>query len=261
MEGSFGSLHVRVHRVRGVPASVIGLALIILGLVAGLAGWLLLRRSGSAWRVGRLLASAPQRTLEEAAASAASGEEAYIRLHGRIDSDEEFSGEDGKPLVYRRRRLQQRGRSGWQTFDDERLAVPFGLSDRGARVSIDTDALGDGLVVVPRESEGVAADVDEEAVSGALPGLPPQTPVRLRVEQVSAVDHGTAAGVPRTGPDGSVVLGPGLGRPLLLTTLDQDEAMRVLAGDRRSELLLASGLLAAAPIAIVLGLVALLIGP
>ena len=239
---------------------MIGLVLLTLGLVAGLVGWWLLRRSGSAWRVGRLLAAAPQRTLGEAAAIAASGKAAYVRLHGRIDSDEEFPGEDGKPLVYRRRRLQQRSRGGWQTFDDERLAVPFRLSERGEHVTIDTDALGDGLVVVPRESVGVAADVGEEAVSGPLPELPPDTPVRLRVEQVSAVDHGTAAGVPRPGPEGSVVLGPGLGRPLLLTTLDQDEAMRVLAGDRRSELLLATALLVAAPIMAVLGLVALILG-
>jgi len=239
---------------------VIGLLLVILGLVAGVVGWLLLRRSGTAWRVGRLLAAAPQHSLADAAAMAASGETAYVRLHGRIDSDEEFPGEDGKPLVYRRRRLQERTRGGWHTFDDERLAVPFLLSERGERVAIDTEALGDGLVVVPRESEGVAADLTAEAVSGKLPELPAETPVRLRVEQVSAVDHATAAGVPRQGPDGTVVLGPGLGRPLLLTPLEQDEAMRVLAGDRRSELLVAAGLLAAMPILVLLGILAALMG-
>ena len=84
--------------------------------------------------------------------------------------------------------------------------------------------------------------------------------MRLRIEHVSAVDHATAAGVPRLDADGSVVLGPGLGRPLVLTTLELDEAMRVLAGQRRRELLLATGLLVAAPIAIVLGIVALVLG-
>jgi hypothetical protein len=238
-----------------------GLGIVVLGLVAGLVGYLLLRRSGTGWRVGRLLAAAPERTLAQATAQAANGEEAYIRLHGRIDSDEEFPGDDGKPLVYRRRRLQQRnGRSGWQTFDDERLAVPFRLSQQGERVWIDIEALGDGLVVVPRESEGIAADVTEEAVSGDLPHLPPETPVRLRVEQVSAVDHGTATGVPRVSGDGSVLLGPGLGRPLVLTTLELDEAMRVLAGGRRRELMVASGLLIASPLVIGVGLMALVLG-
>jgi hypothetical protein len=260
VDGSFGSLHVREQHHRETGPHVIGLLLVILGLVAGVVGWLLLRRSGTAWRVGRLLAAAPARSLAEAAAAAAAGEDAYVRIHGRIDSDEEFPGEDGKPLVYRRRRLQQRTRRGWDTFDDERLAVPFRLSQRGERIEIDTEALGDGLIVVPRESEGVAADLTADAVSGALPEIPADTPVRLRVEQISAVDHATAAGVPRRNAAGSVVLGPGLGRPLLLTPLEQDEAMRVLAGDRRSELLVAAGLLAAMPILALLGIVAILIG-
>ena len=240
---------------------MIGPALVLLGLLLGIGGWLLLRRRGAAWRVGRLLAAAPPRTLAEAAALAEAGEVSYVRLHGRIDSDEEFPAENGLPLVYRRRRLQRRAGRAWQTFDDERLAVPFRLSEQGRKVNIDADALGDGLVVMPRHSEGVAADLTEDAMrTGPLPELPPDTPVRLLVEQISAVDHATAAGVPRRGPDETLVLGPGLGRPLLLTTLDQDEAMRVLAADGRRELLLATGALAAAPICIFLGLLALLLG-
>ncbi len=240
---------------------MIGFAITALGFGAGLVGYLLLRRSGTGWRVGRLLAAAPERTLAQAAALAADGEPGYVRLHGRIDSDEEFPGDDGKPLVYRRRRLQgRRGRGDWATFDDQRLAVPFRLSEKGEQVGIDTEALGDGLVVVPRESEGVAGDLTSDAVSGKLPEMPPETPVRLRIEQVSAVDHATAAGVPRIGEGGAVVLGAGLGRPLVLTTLDLDEAMRVLAGGRRTELLVATGLLVATPVIIVIGLIALAAG-
>jgi hypothetical protein len=240
---------------------MIGLVLIAAGAATGILGAILLRRSGPGWRVGRLLAAAPQRSLADAAAIAAAGEPAYIRLHGRIDSDEEFPNEDGKPLVFRRRRLQRRtGRERWQTFDDERLAVPFRLAEQGDRVAIDSEALGDGLVVVPRESVGVAADLREDAVSGALPPLPPDTPVRLRIEQISTIDHATAAGVPVIGHDGSVRLGAGLGRPLVLTTLELDEAMRVLASGRRGELLLAAGLLVSAPLVLLLGLVLLVLG-
>ena len=239
---------------------MIGLILIAIGLGGGLIGGYLLRSSGAGWRIGRLLSAAPQRTLEEAAAVATHGEPAYIRIHGRIDSAEEVPGDDGKPIVFRRRRLQRgAGRSGWQTFDDERLAVPFGLTERGERVAIDADSLGDGLVVVPRESVGVAADLTEGAVTGPLPDLTAETPVRLRIEQVSAIEHATAAGVPTLAEDGTVVLGPGLGRPLLLTTLDLDEAMRVLAGSHRTELLLASGLLVVAPIFVITGIVVALL--
>ena len=251
MEGSFGSLSAR---------RLMGTVLILLGIIAGIAGWLLLRRAGSGWRVGRLLAAAPHRSLAEARALAQSSEPAYIRVHGRVDSTEEFPGDRGMPVVYRRQRLQRRsGRSGWSTFDDERLAVPFGLRDSGERVGIDADALGEGLVVVPRISDGVASELPEDAIERPLPELPPQTPVRLRIEQVSTVDHATAAGVPVLDASGEVTLGPGLGRPLLLTNLDIDEAMRVLASDRRLSVLVASASLVAAPLLIVAGLVALLL--
>ena len=65
-------------------------------------------------------------------------------------------------------------------------------------------------------------------------GTAPETPVRLRVEQVSSVEHAVALGVPVIGADGVIRLTAGLGRPLVLTTLEHDEAMRVLTeGDRR----------------------------
>ncbi|MFP5343801.1 MAG: hypothetical protein ACLGIJ_12920, partial [Candidatus Limnocylindria bacterium] len=78
-----------------------------------------------------------------------------------------------------------------------------------------------------------AADVPE----GRLPGgTPPGREVRLRVEHVSAVDQAIVFGVPRRRPDGAVEIGAGLGRPLILSTLESDTAMRVLAdgGGRRT---------------------------
>lgn len=241
-----------------------GLVIVFAGLCSAVVGWALLRH-GSGWRIGRLLSAAPQHSLSEAADMAARGREAYIRLHGRIDSEEEFLGDDAKPIVFRRRRLQRRGgqgagRASWHTFDDERQAVPFGLSERGERVLIDVDALGDGLVVVPRMSTGVAADLFPEAAGGPLPEMPADTPVVLRLEQVSAVDHGTACGVPRLTASGQTILGPGLGRPLILTTLDLDEAMRVLGSARRSSLLTAAGLLLLAPVAVAVGLLMIALG-
>jgi hypothetical protein len=267
---------------------VSGPVLILGALLLALAGWLLLRRAGSGWRIGRLLAAAPLRTLAEAQAMAARGDEAYVRLHGRIDSLEEFPGEDGKPLVFQRRRLQRwvsdpvRG-SHWLTFEDTRLAVPFQLVERDARVAIDIDALGDGLVVVPRVAQGVAADLEaaqgdalmdagvEDATDSVVdvpraapvgvrpPGLDDDTPVALRVEQVSATDHASACGVPRIDETGATLLGPGLRRPLILTTLEPEEAMRVLGAHQRRSLLAAGGLLTAASLMAVGGLLAALL--
>jgi hypothetical protein len=244
---------------------VIGPILVLVALVLGMVGWLLLRSSGRGWRIGRLLSAAPARSLEEAASVAASGAEPYVRLHGRIDSAEEFPGDDDKPVVFRRRRLQQRieswpGRQQWRTFDDERQAVPFWLSERGSRVELDVEALGDGLVVVPRLSTGVAAELSARLDGGPLPAMAADAPVRLRVEQVSTTDHGTACGVPRRSPSGETVLGPGLGRPLIVTTLEVDEAMRILGSEHRGRVVAAAGLLVSAPVVLLGGVVAVVVG-
>ena len=77
------------------------------------------------------------------------------------------------------------------------------------------------------------------------------------------MDHALALGVPTLGPDGAPVLRPGLGRPLILTTLEPAEAMRVLAAGHRTStrlgaLLIGGGLVAAAvgTVWTVIGLVA-----
>lgn len=242
-----------------------GILLAIAGIVVLGAGIVALRRTGDAWRVGRLLAVAPHLPLEAVAEAARSGEERLVRVHGRIGSDEEFPDENDKPLVYRRQRLEWTDPAGKrQVAEDDRLAVPFGLEERGTFVAVDLDALGDGLVVVPRIAEGTAGELPD-AVRTRIPAarLPadPATPVRLRVDQLSAVEHATAVGVPRIGADGEPVLTAGLGRPLIVTPLDPDAAMRVLGAERRRTVrlitvLIAAGgaLLAAAAVALILGL-------
>jgi hypothetical protein len=203
-------------------------------------GILLLRSGGPRVRVGRLLAATPELSLEQVVAAARAGEERNVRTHGRIASDEEFPDENDRPLVFRRQRIERavEGRR-WTPIEDERLAVPFGVEDRQAYVAVDVDALGDGLVVIPREAMGTAAELPAE-LAGRLPTLAPDDRVRLRVEQVSAVEHATAVGVPRMGLDGVVILGPGLGRPLILTPLPQDAAMRVLASPHRRRVVTAA---------------------
>ena len=103
---------------------------------------------------------------------------------------------------------------------------------------------------MPRESVGRAADAPERVPAGT----PPDTPMRLRVEQVSSVEHAIVLGVPIADPvDGSVRMTAGLGRPLILTTLEAPEAMRVLAaGGPRRPLV--------AALALGIGLVSLSIG-
>jgi hypothetical protein len=218
---------------------MIGPLLLVVGVVLVVVAGLLLRSVGQAYRIGRTLSAAPELPLAEVvelarAAGAASGAGAprYIRTHGRISSEEEFPDENDRPLVYRRQRLQRRDGRSWTTIDDDRVAVPFGLEDRATYLAIDIDSLGDGLVVVPRESVGVASDVPPTLMPDDV-ALSPDVPVRIRIDQLSAIEQATVAGVPVLGPTGEPTLAAGAGRPLIVTSLAPDEAMRVLGSERR----------------------------
>jgi hypothetical protein len=126
----------------------------------------------------------------------------------------------------RRTRFVARQGRGWKAFEDSREAVPFEINEGLDSIGIDGAALDEGLVVVTRESNGVAGDVADRAPAD----LPPSTPVRAIIEQVSAVDHAIVVGVPAKDAEGDPTMTAGLGRPLILTTLETDEAMRILAG-------------------------------
>ena len=221
---------------------MIPLWLVGLGVVVCLMAGILLRRMGPGFRIGRLLAGAPEVTVDEVATAAAGGQP-YVRVHGRIASDEEFPDEVDRPLVYRRRRLElatvPSGRR-WRTIEDEVTAVPFGLEERNAFVAVDAARLDAGLTVIVRESVGTAADAPDRVP----PGTPSTMPLRHRVHQVSAVEQAFVAGMPRIGEDGLPVLTAGGGRPLILTTLELPEAMRLLAAGHRRTVVVATLLLA-----------------
>jgi hypothetical protein len=201
----------------------------------------ILRSFGPRYRVGRLLAVVPLVPIGEAARVAAAGERRYVRIEGRIDSDEEFEDEHHRPLVLRRRTIEwQRSADGnaWrQTAAPSVELAPFLLREGLDEIGVDAAALAEGLVVIPRMSIGTVADLGDLA-----PGdIPSDAAARLVIEQVSSVEHATVLGVPVLGADGAAVMTAGMGRPLIMTTLERDEAMRVLTGGatRRSRLAIA----------------------
>jgi len=256
-------------RGRGYHPAVTPLLIGAAGLVALVAGGMILRTFGTAYRIGRLLATAPTVTIAEANAIAADGRKAYVRIAGRIDSEDEFEDPDHRPLVFRRVRLESRAGRGWRPFEDHRRVVPFTVNEGLDAIAIDVDALDAGLIVVPRESVGQAADVPDRAPDG----LAADVPVRARIEQVSSIEHAIVVGYPvslaaadnavadpaagagdagaRTSePVVSARMTAGRGRPLILTVLEEAEAMRILAGGDASRTRLAAGLLGAGAILI-----------
>jgi hypothetical protein len=203
----------------------VGAAVLVVGMV-------ILRSFGSRYRVGRLLASAPLVPIGEAVRLAQAGERRFVRIEGRIDSDAEFEDADHQPLVLRRTRFESRsagplGR--WTTFDQQTEAVPFELHEGLDAIRVERAAIGDGLIVVPRRSVGVVRDLGDRAPAGEA-ALPPDLPTRVTIEQVSSVEHAIVGGFPTLDPDREPIMTAGRGRPLILTTLEIPEAMRILTG-------------------------------
>jgi hypothetical protein len=236
----------------GYHRRVLPQVLIVVGFLLLAAGVLILLSFGPRFRVGRLLAATPEASIDQARDQAQRGREVYIRVQGRIDSETDFEDAAHRPLVYRRTRIQLRPGRRWTTVDETLERVPFQLNEGLESIAIDDERLDIGLVVIPRESVGVAADISDRVPDGTRPDIP----ARAVIEQISAVEHAIALGTPELRPDGTLALTAGTGRPLILTTLERDEAMRVLTGgDRRRSfavvtllgagvLLVAGGLLA-----------------
>ena len=220
------------------------LLLIVLGLAALASSSLLIRRLGPRGRIGRILAATPVIPVDEAIRLAQAGVARYVAVGGRVDSEREFTDEADRPLAIRRSRLELHRRVGrgyaWVTVADTRDAVPFSIAGGLASIAVDETALDEGLIVVMRQSEGTAGEIPDHIPDGTPPG----TPARFRVELVSTVDHALALGVPAMDPARGPILRPGLGRPLVLTTMEPAEAMRMLADGHRASTRAAAVLIA-----------------
>jgi len=229
----------RFLRVACCPAllpspAVTPLVVIAAGLATIVAGTLLLRTYGPRMRVGRLLAVTPSVGIDEARALAAAGVRRYVRVDGRLDADDDFPDENERPLVFRRRRLETRRGRGWQLLEERLETVPFRVGVGLEEIDVDAEALDVGLVTLVRESVGTAADAAAALEPEARAGLAGSAVVRLRIEQLSSVEHATVLGMPVATPDGRVAITAGTGRPLVVSTLERDEAMRVLAEGGRA---------------------------
>jgi hypothetical protein len=142
---------------------------------------------------------------------------------------------------------------------DEREAVPFGVESRSSYIAVDDVELAEGIVVIPRVSVGKVGDLPADFGADVPVGTDPQTPARLTIDQLSAVEHALVVGRPLARAGVAVMTGT-QSRPLIITTLDQASAMRVLARGKRQRVVAGAvlmstglGLLAGAAVAFLIG--------
>jgi hypothetical protein len=218
------------------PIALIGAALIALGL-------LLSRRTDVRTRAGQLLAGLSPITPTEALRLAAlRGESSpYLAIKGSIDAAEIFEDEHHRPLVYRRERVSIADEGGWRVIDTAERSLPFVISDPSSAIRISIADLADGLVVVERRWEGSVAELhaagreyqsaETAAFVAAIAASDPTRGARVGLEQISNLDRATAAGQLVDGE-----LRAGAGRPLVVTTLERAEALRLLGSEGRGRL-------------------------
>ena len=127
-----------------------------------------------------------------------------------------------------------------------RRSCPSSSARASTRSPSRPSRLADGLSSSRETSRRPGSDLEELTRQTASPPRPRRG---SRVEQVSSVEHATVLGVPRRAADGRAIIGAGLGRPLILSTLERDEAMRVLTGGAIGRSRLAVACLAAGAIA------------
>jgi hypothetical protein len=230
------------------PVVVVGAALILFGL-------LLSRRTDARTRAGQLLAGlSPISPTEALNLAALRGDAApYLAIKGSIDAPEIFEDEHHRPLVFRRERVSIADEGHWRVIDTSQRSLPFVVSDPSNSISIAIADLAEGLVVVERRWEGSVADLhaagreyqrpETAALVAALAASDPTRGARVGLEQISNLDRATAAGQLLNGE-----LRAGAGRPLVVTTLDRADALRLLGSEGRGRL--ASSTLALALLAL-----------
>jgi len=217
------------------------------------------RRGGTRTRAARLMAGVAPVTPREALLI---GDGHYLAVSGNIDAAEAFEDESHRPLVYRRERVLIADGATWREVERVVRSVPFVISDGDHSLTIDAAQLGDGLVVIERQWDGSVAELaaahrdyqnpESAALVAQLASAAPTTGARVILEQISTLDRGTAAGLLR----GGALTAGGAGQPLVLTTLDRREALRILGSGQRASL--AAGLLTL--LLLIAGLLLLLIG-
>ena len=202
------------------------------------------RRGGTRTRAARLMAGVAPVTPREALLV---GDGHYLAVSGNIDAAEAFEDESHRPLVYRRERVLIADGTTWREIERVVRSVPFVISDGEHALAIDAAQLGDGLVVIERQWDGSVAELaaahrdyqnpESAALVAQLASAAPTAGARVILEQISTLDRGTAAGLLR----GGALTAGGAGQPLVLTTLDRREALRILGSGQRASL--AAGLL------------------
>ena len=243
------------------------LGILALGIGAVASGAWLIRSSGANPRLGRRLASAPPFALPELAELAVADRlpRGPVRVNGRVRCADPIRSDDGDRVAARHRDVEVRLPDGrWRVIERLREARLIDLWERTSSVGIDLSLAAEPLVTFPLVWSGSPDElgpafqgaIERVALDGSRP-----TAARSTTREVTLVDPLTVLAVPTRAPDGRLRLVPPDGG-FLVTAVELETAMRLLAGPHRSRMLTgyAVGLLGLALLGVgAIGLVAALL--
>ena len=222
--------------------------LALAGLALLAAGLLLIRRSGASPAMGRRLAGARQVRVGELL-DLGPGDPLPVRpvrVVGRIRcADPIVTSQDDRLVAFHRDVQVATARGGWRSIERLRETRSFELWDHDGSLSVDPAEAAEPLVVIPHVWTGGADELDESYAGGvariAAEAGPP-TEARATTRMVSIIDRVLLLAAVARDREGRIGLVPPRGG-YLLSTLELDDAMRLLGG-RRPRLMLVGTALA-----------------
>jgi hypothetical protein len=217
--------------------------LLLLAVLAAAGGLVAIRRSGAEQGIARRLAGARQVRLSELF-TMRDLPVRPVRIAGRIRCPDPILTARGDRLVARHRDVQvQPRRRGWRSIERIRESRGFELWDHGGSLPVDPAQAAEPLVVIPHVWRGSTAELQDQAHLSAvarLGGGP--MPARSITRTVSVVERLLLLASVVRDEAGAIWLRPPPGG-YVISTLELDDAMRLLGGPHRRVLLAGYGLL------------------
>ena len=217
--------------------------LLLLAVLAVAGGLVAIRRSGAEQAIARRLAGARQVRLSELF-SMTELPARPVRIAGRIRCPDPIVNARGERLVARHRDVQvQPVGQGWRSIERIRESRGFELWDHGGSLPVDPSQAAEPLVVIPHVWRGSSTELQDPphlAAVERLGGGP--MPARSVTRTVSVVERLLVLASVVRDEAGAPWLRPPPGG-YVISTLELDDAMRLLGGPHRRVLLAGYGLL------------------
>jgi hypothetical protein len=225
-----------------VSAAAVPLLALVLGAGVVVLGILAIRASGANTGAGRRLAGAPAISLRELHERVDRGSppRTAVRVEGRVRCRDPLTDEHGNPLALVHRDVEVQDATGrWRTVERLRDARGIDLWERSTSVPLDLSDVAEPLIAIPRVWEGTTADLPsalQPAVQRLLASGGQPAAARSTTRQVMLVDHLIVLAEASRDPSGALRLDPPPGG-FLVSTVELDVAMRLLAGPHRRRML------------------------